>query len=157
MSDSVSDLRIEKVRRQVEVTLTSGHRLGGDVFVPLKAPSRPGPGEPLDLLNDDEPFLPLVHAGGDTYLIQKSQITVVATHLPIRDDAVERAVVGMHVEISLVDGSAQVGSIFLEVRGSHDRLSDALNDFTLPFVAVFTADQLRLVNRRHIAYVRSVT
>ena len=157
MYDTISDLRIEKVRRAVEVTLTNGHRLHGDLFVPLVAPNRPGPGEPLDLLNEDDPFLPLVHAGADTYLVQKSQITVVATPLPVRDDAVERALVGMHVELTLVDGSTQLGSIFLEVRGSQDRLSDALNDVTLPFVAVFTAEQLRLVNRRHIAYVRSVT
>lgn len=154
MSDAMLDLRIEKVRRPVEVTLANGHRLDGDVFVPVKSPNRNGPGDPLDLLNDDEPFLPLVHAGGDIYLVQKTNIAVVGTHLPIRDDAVERAVVGMHVELTLADGSTQAGSLFLEMRASQDRLSDALNDFALPFVALFTAEQLRLVNRRHIAYVR---
>jgi hypothetical protein len=153
MNDSMSDFRIEKVRRVVEVTLTNGYRLDGDVFVQASTRFRSGPAEPLDLLNDDEAFLPLVLATGAAYLVNKAQIAVVGTPLPEGDDAVDRAVVGMKVELTLVDGSTHVGSIFLEVRANRQRLVDALNDLSLPFVALFTADQLRLVNRRQIAYV----
>ncbi len=156
MSDSMSDYRIEKVRHGVEVTLTNGHRLDGDVFVQSSTRFRPGPEEPLDLLNDDEPFLPLVLMTGAVYLVQKAQIAVVGTRLPEGDDAVDRAVVGMKTELTLVDGSTHVGSIFPEVRANRQRLIDALNDLSAPFVALFTAEQLRLVNRRHIAYVRPV-
>jgi hypothetical protein len=157
MSDAMSDYRIEKVRRAVEVTLTNGLRLDGDVFVQTSTRFGAGPAEPLDLLNDDEPFLPLVLVTGAAYLVHKAQIAVVGTQLPEGDDAVERGVVGMKVELTLIDGSAHVGSIFPEVRANRQRLIDALNDLSLPFVALFTAEQLQLVNRRHIAYVRSVT
>ena len=153
----MSDFRIEKVRRAVEVTLTNGRRLDGDVFVQTSTRFGAGPGEPLDLLNDDEPFLPLVLTTGAAYLVQKAQIAVVGTRLPEGDDAIERGVVGFKAELTLIDGSAHVGSIFLEVRANRQRLIDALNDLSLPFVALFTAEQLRLVNRRHIAYVRPVT
>jgi hypothetical protein len=61
------------------------------------------------------------------------------------------------VELTLIDGSAHLGSIFPEVRADRPRLIDALNDHPLPFIALFTAEQLRLVSRRHIAYVRPVT
>lgn len=156
MSDAMSDYRIEKSRRTVEVTLTNGRRLDGDVFVQTATRFGTGPEEPLDLLNDDEPFLPLVLSTGGAYLVHKAQIAVVGTRLPEGDDAVERAVVGMKAELTLIDGSTHVGSIFPEVRANRQRLIDALNDLSLPFVALFTAEQLRLVNRRHIAYVRPV-
>ena len=156
MSDAQSDYRIEKVRRMVEVTLANGHRLDGEVFVQASTRFRAGPADPLDLLNDDEPFLPLVLVTGEAYLVHKAQIAVVGARLPEGDDAVDRAVVGMKVELTLMDGSSHVGSIFPEVRATRQRVIDALNDLSLPFVALFTADQLRLVNRRHIAYVRPV-
>ena len=152
----MSEYRIQKVRRPVEVTLTNGLRLDGDVFVQASTRFRAGPEEPLDLLNDDEPFLPLVLETGAAYLVQKAQIAVVGTGLPEGDDAVERAVVGMKIELTLIDGSAHVGCIFPESRVDRQRLIDVLNDTSLPFVALFTADQLRLVNRRQIAYVRPV-
>ena len=62
----------------------------------------------------------------------------------------------MKIELTLIDGSAHVGSIFPESRANRQRLIDALNDLSLPFLPLFTADQLRLVNRRQIAYVRPV-
>ena len=152
----MSDYRIEKIRCPVEVTLTNGHRLDGDVFIQASTRFRAGPEEPLDLLNDDESFLPLVLATGGAFLVHKAHIAVVGMPFPSGDDAIDRAVVGMKVELTLIDGSSHVGSIFPEVRADRQRLLDALNALSLPFVALFTTEQLRLVNRRHIAYVRQV-
>jgi hypothetical protein len=152
----MSDYRIEKVRRRVEIVLANGQRLDGDVFVPLLARVE-SESEPLDLLNDDEPFLPLVLPSGDAFLLQKSHIAIVGTPLPQGDDAIERGLVGMHVEVTLIDGSSHVGSIFPEVRVNRQRLVDVLNDLALPFLALFTTEQLRLVNRIHIAYVRPLS
>src|SRR5205809_386016 len=82
----------------------NANRLVGDVFVQPFARFRSGPEEPLDLLNDDaDPFLPLGLTSGDVLLVQKSQIAVVGTELPAVDDSVERGVVGMHVELGLID------------------------------------------------------
>jgi hypothetical protein len=156
MSDGKIDYRIEKVRRRVEVTLANGLRLDGDVFVQTVGRFRDGPEEPLDLLNDDDPFLPLVMPTGEAYLVQKTQVAVVGTSLPEGDDALERGVVGMRVECTLIDGSSHVGSIFPEARENRQRLVDALNDSRTRFLALFTVEQLRLVNRLHIAYVRPV-
>jgi hypothetical protein len=153
----MSDYRIEKVKRQVEVTLANGHRLDGSVFVQAFARFRSGPEEPIDLLNDPALFLPVVLPSGEVYLIHKTQIAIVGTPLPDRDDAVDRGVVGMRVEITLVDGSSHVGVIFPEVRANRTRLVDVLNDGPQAFHSLFTADQLRLVNRHHIAYVRPVS
>ena len=153
----MSDYRIEKVRRRVEVTLANGRRLEGDVFVQAYNRFRGGHEEPVDLLNDDSLFLPLVVETGEVYLVHKEQIASVMTSLPDGDDAAERGVVGMRVEVTLIDGSVHTGSIFPEVRADRTRLIDVLNDGVQFFHSLFTADQLRLVNRHHIAYVRPVS
>ena len=56
--DTINRYRIEKLRRAVSVVLIDGRRLDGDVFLwdRTKLPSHPE--EPIDLLNDDEPFFP---------------------------------------------------------------------------------------------------
>jgi hypothetical protein len=153
----MSDYRIEKVRRRVEITLANGRRLDGDVFVPAANRFGTGPEEPLDLLNENDAFLPLVPATGSGYLVRKANIAVVGTALPDGDDAPDRGVVGLHVELTLLDGSSHTGSIFPEVRAERQRLLDMLNDISVPFLALFTTEQLRLVNRHFIAYARQVT
>lgn len=157
MSDKISDYHIAKVRRRVEVTLGDGRRLDGDVFVQAVARFHDGPEEPYDLLNDADLFLPLVMPTGEAFLVQKTQIAVVGTSLPEGDDAIDRGVVGMRIECTLIDGSSHVGSIFPEVRANRQRLIDVLNDVQQRFLPLFTADQLRLVSRLHIAYVRPVS
>ena len=151
------DYRIEKTRRRVEVTLANAQRLDGDVFVQPFARFRSGPEEPLDLLNDgDDPFLPLGLPNGDVLLVQKSQIAVVGAELPVIDDSVDRGVVGMHVELALIDGSSLHGSIFPEVRMGRPRLVDILNDTKQPFIALFGTDRLQIVNRALIAHARPI-
>lgn len=153
----MSDYRIEKLRCPVEVMLANGRRLEGDLFVQSSARFHQGPEEPIDLLNDGEPFLPLASPSGAVSLVQKAQIAVVGTALPAGDDAVAAGVVGMRVQFTLVDGSEHVGSVFPEVPADRPRLVDYLNDTPSQFLALFTAEQLRLVNRVHIAYVRPVS
>jgi hypothetical protein len=70
---------------------------------------------------------------------------------------VDRGVVGMHVELSLADGSLRTGSIFPEVPVDRPRLGDFLNDTPLRFIALFANGQLQLVNRAHIVYARPVS
>jgi hypothetical protein len=153
----MSDYRIAKLRCPVDVTLANGRRLDGDVFVQSVGRFRSGPEEPLDLLNDEDPFLPLACSDGTVCLVQKAQIAVVGTALPAGDESVEGGIVGMRVEFTLIDGSAHVGSVFPELPADRPRLVDFLNDTPLQFLALFTAEQLRLVNRVHIAYVRPVS
>jgi hypothetical protein len=155
--DMTDDYRIEKTRRRVDVTLANGRRMEGDVFVQPFARFRSGPEEPLDLLNDEDPFLPLALTNSDLLLVQKSQIAVVSTALPDVDDSVDRGVVGMHVELGLIDGSTLNGSIFPEVRLGRPRLVDILNDTKQPFIALFGTDHLQIVNRSHIAHARPLS
>lgn len=150
----MSDYRIDKVRHRVAVTLANGHRIDGDIFLQASARFRPGPEDPLDVLNGDDRFLPVVLGSGEALLVQKSQIALVAAPLPRDDDSVERGLVGMHVELTLADGSAWSGSVFPEVRVDRTRLVDFLNDTPLDFIALFARDRLLAVGRRHVAFAR---
>jgi hypothetical protein len=150
----MSDYRIEKVRHRVELTLASGDRLEGDIFLQAFARFRAGPEEPIDVLNEPERFVPLVLASGELLLVQKAQIAVVATALPKNDFAADTGVVGMHVEITFVFGETKHGSVFPELRADRPRLVDFLNNTPLHFLPFFTADQMLLVSVAHIAYAR---
>ncbi|MES2179613.1 MAG: hypothetical protein V4550_17265 [Gemmatimonadota bacterium] len=150
----MSDYRIEKVRRAVEITLATGGRLAGDIFLQAFARFRAGPEEPLDVLNDAAPFLPLILATGELLLVQKAQIAVVSTDLPETEDPVDAGVVGMHVDITFIHGETICGSIFPELRADRPRLVDFLNNTSLTFIPLFATDRLHLVDIRHVAYAR---
>jgi hypothetical protein len=152
----MSEYRIDKVRHPVAITLASGRRLDGDLFLQANARFREGPEDPLDALNGDDRFLPLALGSGEVVLVQKSQVALVATPLPHDDDTFDRGAVGMHVELTLADGSAWTGSIFPEARVDRTRLVDFLNDTPLAFIALFAHDRLLAVSRRHLAFARPV-
>ncbi len=153
----MSDYRIEKVRRRVELTLASGDKLAGDVFLQAFARYRAGPEEPFDVLNEPDPFLPLALASGELVLVQKSQIAVVTTELPDRDDAAETGLVGMNITLTLTRAGTLTGSIFPEVRSDRPRLMDFLNTNPLHFLLLFSADRLHIVGTAHIAFAKPST
>ena len=109
------------------------------------------------MLNDEDPFLPLALLSGEVLLVQKSQITLVATALPQNEDPAETGTIGMHVEITFVNGETRTGSVFPELRADRPRLIDFLNNTPLRFLPLFTADQLLLFSTAHIAYARPVS
>ena len=151
----MSEYRIEKVRHSVELTLASGMRLEGDIFLQAFARLRAGPEEPLDVMNDDAPFLPLVLPSGELLVVQKSQIAIVGTPLPEADDlTAETGVVGMHVDVTFVFGETRSGSVFPELRADRPRLIDFLNNTPERFLPLFAADRLLLICIAHIAYAR---
>jgi hypothetical protein len=150
----MSDYRIEKVRHSVKLTLASGARLEGDIFLQAFARFKAGPEAPLDALNDSAPFLPLLLATNELLLVQKSQIAVVTTALPELDVLGEPGLVGMHVEIVFANGDVHTGSVFPELRADRPRLVDFLNNSSLRFVPLFTAEHLLLFGTAHVAYAR---
>lgn len=153
----MSDYRIEKVRRRVELSLVNRVELAGDIFLQAAARYGAGPEEPVDALNGDAPFLPLVQSPGEVTIVQKSHIFTLSTPLPERDDAIDRGAVGMHVELTLSDGTVWAGSVFPEQPADRPRLVDFLNDTPRRFIALFTRDRVVAVNRDHLSFARPRT
>lgn len=150
----MSEYRIEKVRQRVALTLANRVALDGDVFLQAVARHRAGPEEPIDALNADAPFLPVLQASGEVAIVQKSHVFTLSSAPPERDDTVDRGVVGMHVEFTLSDGSVWTGSVFPELPADRPRLVDFLNETPRRFIALFTRDRVVAVNREHLTVAR---
>jgi hypothetical protein len=150
----MSDYRIEKVRQRVELTLASGVKLEGDIFLQAFARFKAGPEEPLETLNDSAPFLPLALPSDEMLLVHKAQIAIVSTALPEVEELAETGVIGMHVEIVFIGGEVHTGSVFPELRADRPRLVDFLNNCPDQFVSLFTADRLLIFRMSHVAYAR---
>lgn len=67
--ERVAPSRIMKHKVEVEIVFSDGTRLGGSVYVGQTQ-------RVLDLLNDDEPFFPLMREDGEILLIAKSNIAI---------------------------------------------------------------------------------
>jgi hypothetical protein len=73
LSQPWSDVRVEKKRVAVSITMVGGELLSGSVFAPQIYP--PGVQEdPLQLLNEPDPFFPLGLSTGEVLLIAKRRV-----------------------------------------------------------------------------------
>jgi hypothetical protein len=150
----MSDYRIEKLRRELKLVLADGSTLTGDVFLRSVSRYRSRPEEPGDLLNDADPFFAL-DRNGETVLVAKGQVARAETEL-MEDDALETGALGVTVEVTMRDGTACDGSIFLESRSDRPRLMDFLNTYHERFLPVVSPKQVLLLNMQFIAHVREV-
>jgi len=148
----MSDYRIEKIRRHLVVVLTDGSRVEGEVFLRPVSRFRARPEEPLDLLNEPEPFFAM-ECDARTLLVAKRNVARVELPVPEEDDS-NLATIGVPVEVALTDGTTCSGSIFLETRADRPRLMDYLNSYDSLFLAVIDARRMVLVNKDTIAHVR---
>ena len=152
---SSNEYRIEKLRRSVQVLLADGTELEGEIFLRPVSRYRSRPEEPVDLLNDAEPFFALKH-DGSVKLVAKESIARVVTSSTDDDDQVQVATPGIPVEVTMKDGSTCGGIIFPETREGRPRLLDFLNSYRDRFLPVVDTQQVYLVNTHTIAHVREV-
>jgi hypothetical protein len=150
---SSNEFRIEKVRRPLQVFLTDGTELDGDVFLKPVSRYRSRPEEPIHLLNDHEPYFALMR-DGEAMLVAKASVARAVTTAPADDDDVALATPGILVEVTMTDGSMCSGCIFPESRAGRPRLLDFLNTYRDRFLPVVDAKQVFLVNTTIIAHVR---
>jgi hypothetical protein len=147
----MSEFRVEKIRHSLELTLVPNERMMGTVFLEPIARNHSGAQDPRELLNDEDPFLPLETAGG-LILVAKDQIKLVKyplgkSPLPLRMT---------EARVILSDGQPVDGQIVIEARTEADRLLDHLNHLEGRFLPMLTANTLTqtLVNRRMIVGIR---
>jgi hypothetical protein len=148
----MSEFRIEKVQQPLKLTLTSGERLAGIVFLEPNARTHSGPQEARELLNDGDAFFPF-SVGGRVILLAKDQVkfATYADTAPVPKIPPAR----IEVRVSLADGSVVDGAVEIEARPDAHRLLDYLNAAQERFMAM-RVDRLThwLVNRRLIAGVQ---
>jgi hypothetical protein len=148
-----NDVRIEKERVAVSITMVGGEQLSGSIFAPQIYP--PGAQEdPLHLLNESDPFFPLGLSTGEVLLIAKDRVLEVVPDAPSSEEELPGSAPTALLQLTLAGGVTHVGSMRLEARAPRPRVLDYMNYCTESFMALRTDDGVRLINRKMIERVR---
>jgi hypothetical protein len=148
-----NDVRIEKERVAVSITMVGGELLSGSLFAPQIYPPG-GQEEPLQLLNEPDPFFPLGLTTGEVLLIAKDRVLEVMLDVPSSGEELPGSAPTALLQVTLAGGVTHVGSMRLEVRASRPRVLDYMNYCTARFMALRTDEGVRLINRKMIERVR---
>ena len=148
-----NDVRIEKERVAVSITMVGGERLSGSLFAPQIYPPG-GLEDPLQLLNELEPFFPLGLPTGEVLLIAKDRVLEIILDEALVGEEDPGSAPTALLQVTLAGGTSHVGSMRLEVRASRPRVLDYMNHCTARFMALRTDEGVRLINRKMIERVR---
>ena len=147
----MSEFRVEKIKHTLELTLVTGEKMLGTVFLEPVARNHAGPQDPRELLNDDQAFFPF-ESNGSLILLAKDQVKLAKypqgkAPLPLRVT---------EARVILSDGQTVEGAVVIEARTEADRFLDHLNHFEGRFLPMLTANHLTqtLVNRRMIVGIK---
>ncbi len=146
--------RIEKTQLAVALRLRGGSVMHGVVFA--QATGQNGwPEKVADVLNDADPFFPLVTRGGQTLLIAKEHVLeAMPNDAPPMNEELYATAVAAEIELTLQDGTRRSGSVRIEMPHERPRVLDFLNFGTDRFVALHGGGTTTLINRQAIACVR---
>ena len=150
----IDEFRIQKVRVPVVILTVDDECVFGDVFVEAIAP----PGRPretvLDVLNQDEPFLPVANAKGGTLLLARAQIREVRPARGTTFDTGLQFGTPTSVSVRMAGGSRRHGgTMVIEQPTGRQRVQDSLNRLTDRFLLLQGEDGVVLLNRVHIVHV----
>jgi hypothetical protein len=152
-SQTWNEFRIEKAQVAVSITMVGGEALSGSLFAPQIYP--PGVAEdPLQLMNEPEPFFPLGLPTGEVLLIAKRRVLEISLVDPSPGEELPGSAPTALLQVTLAGGIMHVGSVRLEVRAWSPRVLDHMNHFTARFMALRTDEGVRLINREMIERVR---
>ena len=140
MSDN---LKVEKRTQQVNLFMTDGIIFDGHVYLSQYAMHHSGEQTVLDLLIDDNPFLPMHSISGEFHLIQKGMISHVRCDVTLNEkiNFTER-----QVRISFQGNEALTGRLKIDMPSHSIRLTDYLNGGNR-FFPLFSGEVAYLVNR----------
>ncbi len=148
-----NDVRIEKERVAVSITMVGGELLNGSLFAPQIYPPG-GQEDPLQLLNEPEPFFPLGRPTGEVLLISKDRVLEIVLEEAQAGEELPGSAPTALLQLTLAGGISHVGSMRLEVRATRPRVLDYMNHCTVRFMALRTDEGVRLINRKMIERVR---
>ena len=141
-----NDLRVEKREEQVSLFMTDGIIFDGRVHLAQYAMRHSGEQTVLDLLMEENPFLPMHSSGGDFHLVQKKMISHLRCEIPLTEglEYTER-----QVKISFPGNQTLQGSLKIDRPEHSVRLTDYINGGN-NFFPLFSGEIAYLVNRNLI-------
>ena len=138
-----NDLRVEKRQEQVSLFLADGLVLEATVFLAQYAMYHSGEQTVLDLLLEEDPFLPAKATNGEFHLVRKGMISHIRCCVDLDPalDYTER-----QVKISFPGGDLLQGTVKMDLPAHSARMTDYINGGA-EFFPLFSADHAYLVNR----------
>lgn len=149
------DYRFDKSRVTISLRLRGGAEVSGTLFVQASQYRARGHEEPIDLLNDPDPFFPFERDDGVVILVPKARVLeVLGVETTPEDELRRTSARAVEVVLHLVDGNERTGMLLLEMPSDRPRVLDYLNHNAEPFLMLFEPNGARIVNARAIEYVR---
>lgn len=138
-----NDLRVEKRPEQVGLFMADGLVLEATVFLAQYAMYHSGEQHVLDLLLEDDPFLPAKASSGEFHLVRKGMIGHIRCAVVLEEglEYVER-----QVKISFPGGEVLQGTVKMDLPAHSARLTDYINGGN-EFFPLFSGEHAYLVNR----------
>ncbi len=137
------NLRVEKRTEQVSLFMTDGTVFEGLVYLSQYAMHHTGEQTVLDLLIDENLFLPMNSVGGEFQLIQKGLISHVKCDVPMNE---EINYTQRQVRISFPGDTALTGFLKIDMPVHSVRITDYINGGNA-FFPLFQDKTEYLVNR----------
>lgn len=138
-----NDFRVEKKQQQVSLFMADGVVLETTVFLANYAMHHSGEQTVLDLLLEDDAFLPAKAASGEFHLVRKGMISHVRCIVEL-DPALEYT--ERQVKVSFLGGEVLQGTVKMDMPAHSARLTDYINSGS-EFFPLFTGEHAHLVNR----------
>jgi hypothetical protein len=154
----MSEYRVEKVRADAELTLTTGARVTGCFFVWASSQTHEGPERVGDLLNEHEGFFPFELQSGETALYNREHVVIVQLRSSMSEARLEPGyeVAKRHlVSMLLSTGDQIVGTVSVFQPSGRDRLSDYARNGEV-FRYIETKDRTLIVNSAHLVELREI-
>ena len=137
------DLRVEKRQEQVALFMADGIVFEGTVFLAQYAMHHSGEQRVLDLLLEEDNFLPMKLADGSFHLLRKGMISHVRCEVFL-DEGLEHT--DRQVKISFIGNEALSGMVKMDMPAHSARLTDYINNGN-EFFPLFSGGHSYLVNR----------
>jgi len=119
-------VKIETIKKQVEVIFEDGSRMEGSLFLSPASAHRWGGESIEELLNGDRRYLPMELISKEIVLLSKSAI-VMAVSTEKETEPVPTNARKIPVELVLRSGETLRGDVHNDLPKTHSRLSDYLN------------------------------
>ena len=138
-----NDLRVEKHQEQVSLFLADGMVIEGVVFLAQYALHHSGEQTVLDLLLENDPFLPMKDQNGDLHLVRKGMVSHVRCPVELEPGL---EYIKRQVRICFLGNEVLQGEARMALPANRARLADYINDGS-EFFPLFSGDNAYLVNR----------
>jgi hypothetical protein len=119
-------VKIERIKKQVEVVLEDGTRMEGSLFLSPASAYRWGKESIEELLNGDRRYLPVELISKEVVLLNKGAI-VMAVSKEREAEPISTNARKIPVEVVLRSGEMLRGDVHNDLPVTHSRLSDYLN------------------------------